>query len=109
MKKIFPLSHQKHKPERVIEAIKNDIRKYLKRERSKKLPEEADYWDFDCRFGRESDQADTLHSAEIIPAIDKAYEEKWEQCYIEIIAKPAKREVKVEQGDDMEEGGDSTD
>ena len=97
MKKIFPLTHTRHKPERVVEAIKNDIRKYLKRERSKKLPEEADYWDFDCRFGRESDQADTLHSTEVIAAIDKACEEKWEQCYIEIIAKPAKREVRAKE------------
>ena len=95
MKKIFRLTDEKKKPERIIEASKHEIRKYLKRERGKKLPEGADYWDFDCCFGQNSEETQPLHVAQITSALDKAYESKWEQCYIEIIAKPAQREVKV--------------
>ncbi len=95
MKKIFRLTDEKKKPERIIEASKHEIRKYLKRERGKKLPEGADYWDFDCCFGQNNEETQPLHVAQITSALDKAYESKWEQCYIEIIAKPAQREVKV--------------
>ena len=95
MKKIFKLTDEKKKPERIIEASKHEIRKYLKRERGKKLPEGADYWDFDCCFGQNSEETQPLHVAQITSALDKAYDAKWEQCYIEIIAKPAQREVKV--------------
>ncbi|MGB0744732.1 MAG: DUF6172 family protein, partial [Opitutales bacterium] len=38
MKKTFPLTHSKIKPERQLEAVKGEISKYLKRERRKKLP-----------------------------------------------------------------------
>ena len=38
MRKTFPLEHPKLKPARVIDSIKNKVRKYLKRERSKTLP-----------------------------------------------------------------------
>lgn len=95
MKKVFRLTDEKKKPERVIEASKHEIRKYLKRERSKKLPEGADYWDFDCCFGQNGEENQSIHVAEITSALDKAYEAKWEQCYIEIIAKPAHREAKM--------------
>lgn len=95
MKKIFRLTDEKKKPERIIEASKHEIRKYLKRERGKKLPEGADYWDFDCCYGQNGEGTQPIHVAEITSALDKAYEAKWEQCYIEIIAKPAQRELKV--------------
>ncbi len=95
MKKIFKLTNEKKKPERIIEASKNDIRKYVKRERGKKLPEGADYWDFDCCFGPNPEETQPLHVAQITTALDKAYEEKWENCYIEIMVKAAQRETKV--------------
>ena len=46
MRKIFPLEVHGLKPPRVIESIKHDVRKYLKRERRKALPEDVDFWDF---------------------------------------------------------------
>ena len=51
MKKTFNLTHPKLQVSRVIEAIKYEVKKYLKRERNKTLPEGVDFWDFDCRFG----------------------------------------------------------
>lgn len=87
MKKIFTLQQENKNPERTLEAIKNEVRKYFKRERNKKLPEEAVFWDFDCRFGPGSEEAESLSSSEVITALDKAHEAGWSQCYVEIIAK----------------------
>ena len=87
MKKIFHLQQENRNPERLLESIKHEIRKYFKRERGKKLPEKAVFWDFDCRFGQNSDEAQTVAPSEIIKALDKAYDEKWEQCYVEIISR----------------------
>jgi hypothetical protein len=87
LKKIFHLQQENKNPERVLESIKHEIRKYLKRERSKKLPEKAVFWDFDCRFGQNSDKAEGLPASEIIAALDKAKDADWDQCYVEIIAK----------------------
>ena len=41
MKKVFKLQVENRNPERQLEAVKNEIRKYMKRERKKKLPEDA--------------------------------------------------------------------
>jgi len=87
MKKTFQLQDEKKKPERVIEAIKHEIRKYIKRERSKKLPEGVDYWDLVCRFGLDSDRSQPMKSTEIITALDKVLKDDWSQCYVEIISK----------------------
>ena len=51
MKKTFQLTHPKIKPARLIEAVRRDVKKYLKREKRKSLPDGVDYWDFDCKFG----------------------------------------------------------
>ena len=91
MRKTFPLESERLKPPRVIESIKGEIRKYLKRERRKSLPEGADYWDFDCRSGQDDESSEPLHVAEIKAAIDNASREGWKTVYIEILAKPGHR------------------
>ena len=100
MKKIFKLQQENKNPDRLLEAVKNEIRKYLKRERKKKLPEDAIYWDFDCRFGRSSEEAEGLSTSEIIAALDRANEAAWNECYVEIIAKAS---MKKETAPDEEE------
>lgn len=87
MKKIFKLRETNKNPERQLDAVKHEVRKYLKRERKKKLPEDAVFWDFDCRFGASSESAKPLTVSEIIAALDKAHEASWDACYVEIIAK----------------------
>lgn len=87
MKKIFQLRHPKKNPDRLIDAIKYEIKKYLKRERGKKLPEDATYWDFDCQFGKNSEDTSSLGASQIGKALDAARAEEWEACYIEILAK----------------------
>ncbi|MFT4901553.1 MAG: hypothetical protein ACI81V_000827 [Lentimonas sp.] len=91
MKKTYPLTHPKKQVDRLIDSIKSDIRKYLKRERAKKLPEGIDYWDFDCKFGPSAEAAKSVHVAELAKTIDTGKAEAFESCYVEIIAKPAKR------------------
>ena len=88
MKKIFQLHHEKKHPDRLIEAIKFEIKKYCKRERNKALPENATYWDFDCRFGKSSETSQPLGVSQIAKALDEARAQAWEACYIEILAKP---------------------
>ena len=87
MKKIFPTNAGKHAPARVIESIKGEIRKYLKRERGKKLPEGVAHWDFDCRSGRDESDATSTHAASLPKAIDAAAAENWPGIYIEILVK----------------------
>lgn len=91
MRKTFPLESERLKPPRVIELIKSEVRKYLRRERKKPLPEGADYWDFDCRAGQDKENSEPLHATEINTAIDTASREGWKTVYIEILAKPASR------------------
>ena len=91
MKKIFQLQEKNKKPERTLDSIKNEIRKYLKRERSKKLPEDAIFWEFDCKFGKDESSAEVLTTNEIIKALDTTIEESWQECYIEIISKPSEK------------------
>lgn len=91
MKKSFPLSSPKHQPARVVEQIKADVRKYLKRERKKPLPEGVDFWDFNCKIGLDDTAPEPKHVEEIIPAIDHAAAAACGSVYIEILATPGHR------------------
>ena len=72
MKKTFQLHQPGKDDQRVVEAIKNDVRKYVKRERRKTLPTGVDFWDFDCRVGPDTTAAEARHLAEVAPAIERA-------------------------------------
>lgn len=93
MKKTFPLIHPKHKPERQLEAVKGEISKYLKRERRKQLPEDVDFWDFDCKCGASEETAEAVHVAELPKRIEAVQAEGAVDCYVEILAKYGKREM----------------
>jgi Family of unknown function (DUF6172) len=94
MKKLFPLTSPLHQPARVVEQVKADIRKYLKRERKKKLTDGVDFWDFDCKIGQGEAAPEIKHVEEIIPAIDQAAAAECGSVYIEILAKPGHRTSK---------------
>lgn len=94
MKKAFPINVPNNKPERVVEAIKSELRKYVKRERKKKLPEGVDFWDFDCKVGPTVEEATQLHVAELNEAVDHALTEDWGTVYFEVLAKPGIRRKK---------------
>jgi hypothetical protein len=94
MKKTFKLSHDKIKLPRLVEAIKHEVKKYIKRERRRALPEGADYWDFDCRFGVDEANSEVIHLSEINQSISRAEAEQLESFYLEILAKPCRRNKK---------------
>jgi len=100
MKKTFKMSHPKIKVPRLVEAIKYEVRKYVKRERGKKLPEGADFWDFDCRFGADQESSEVIHLGDINKAISEAEAQQLESFYLEILARPGYRTKRhrAEQG-----------
>ena len=100
MKKIFLLQVENKNSDRLVDAIKHEIRKYIKRERTKKTPEGFHFWNFGCKFGESAQNAQSIHYADLSEEVDKAHSAKWSECYIEIIAVPAKKPVapaKVEE------------
>lgn len=94
MKKTFPLDIPGKKGPRVVEAIKHELRKYVKRERRKSLPEGMDFWDFDCRIGTSKEDAKSTHVKIINPSIDEIVETNPSSLYVEILARAEKRRPK---------------
>ncbi len=91
MKKTFPLAVEGKNPDRVLDAVKHEIRKYLRRERRRDLPEGVDFLDFDCRFGLDSGSATSVHLSALTGLIDVAAREGAKSVYVEILAKPGHR------------------
>jgi len=97
VKKIFQLTDEKKHEDRVLEAVKNEIRKYVKREKKKTLPDKKTmYWDFDCKIGEsESDAKDVAYEA-LIKTLDSIKRKGAKTCYVEILAKVVDKPLKVE-------------
>ena len=95
MKKIFKLTDEKKHEDRVLEAVKHDIRKYVKREKKKKLDDaKITYWDFDCKVGATSDTAEVVEFDALIKALDAVKATGATECYVEILAKVVDKPVK---------------
>ena len=94
MKKTFPFQISGQADQRVLEGIKNDVRKYIKREQSKALPEGVDFWDFACKIGADQAEPEAKHPAEVIPAIDAIAKTGATTVYVEILAIPGHRTKK---------------
>ncbi len=99
MRKTFQLNVEGKHRERVLEATKHEIRKYVKRQRRVPLPEGVDYWDFDCRFGSSSDTATVVHFATITSLIDTLAQDGGNAFYLELLAKPGHRNARPASGD----------
>ncbi len=97
MRKTFPLTAEGKNPERVVDAVKHEIRKYIKRERRRDLPAGTDFWDFDCKFGAAKESAEVVHLNSITGLIDAVVKEGGDSFYVEILAKPANRKARPEQ------------
>ena len=94
MKKTFQLRPEGKHPDRVLEAIKHEIRKYIKRERRRELPAGVDFLDFDCKFGTSVETAEVVHLAALTGLMDGVAKETGPQFYVEIIGKPGHRVAK---------------
>ncbi len=99
MKKIFKLIDEKKHEDRVLEAVKNDIRKYVKREKKKKLPDaKMMYWDFDCKVGTTQMDAKVVDFDGLIKELDAVKATGATECYVEILAKMVDKPIKEVAG-----------
>jgi len=94
VRKTYQLNIEGKNRDRVLDATKHDIRKYVKRQRRVPLPEGVDYWDFDCKFGASQDQAVTVHFGEIMGLIDALAKEGGAAFYLELLAKNGHRKAR---------------
>ena len=94
MKKDFKLTDPRKAPARQVDFVKHEISKYVARERRKPVKDGADFWDFDCKIGKDKETAAVIHVSEINKSIDKIASESAEQFYIEILARPGYRTKK---------------
>jgi hypothetical protein len=79
MKKTYPLHIEGKNADRVLEAAKHDIRKYVKRCRGVSLPKDVDFWDT------------SVHLASLIAQVDAVAKEGHASVYVEVSAKPGHR------------------
>lgn len=79
---------------KLVEAIKYEVKKYIKRERRKTLPQDVDFWDFDCRFGADEATSEVIHLSEINKYISQAETKELASFYLEILVKPGRRTKK---------------
>ena len=91
LKKTYTLNIQGKNRDRLLDASKHDIRKYVKRERAKPLPEGVDFLDFDCKAGASDKAALPVHFAEIMVTVDALVKDGADQFYVEITSKPGHR------------------
>lgn len=91
MKKTFILIHPKKTKDRLFESAVHEVKKYIKRETNKELPEEFDIWKFDCKFGKNQEESKIITRDEITGCINSAKAESLDSFYLEILAKPGKK------------------
>ncbi|AMM26153.1 DUF6172 family protein [Variovorax sp. PAMC 28711] len=102
MRKTFQLRPEGKNPDRVLEAVKHEIRKYIKRERRRDLPEGVDFWDFDCKFGTSEETATAVHLGELTALIDAVARDAGPQFYVEVVAKHGHRQARVAPVDEAQ-------
>jgi hypothetical protein len=105
MRKTYLLNVEGKNRDRLLEASKHDIRKYVKRERSRPLPAGVDFWDFDCKFGSDEASAAVVHFATLMGLIDTTVQEGGEQFYVEVVTKHGHRTARP-QGAEVGAGDD---
>lgn len=94
MRKTYSLHLEGKHPDRVLDAIKHDIRKYIKRERRRDLPAGVDFWDFECTFGASEAEAQPVHLNDITGQIDAVVQAQGAQFFVSIVAKHGHRTAK---------------
>jgi len=87
MKKTFLLTDNKKDPQRILDSIKHNIRKYIKREKRKELPEGSNFWKIDCKFGTTESNAIEIKFEDVMKNINKVSKDNLDSFYIELIAK----------------------
>lgn len=86
MKKIFNLKDGNKNSQRQLDAIKHEIRKYIKREKRKPLPDGVDFWDLKCKFAMNDKEPQAIEFVDITKHIDEASRLDCDSFYMEIIS-----------------------
>ena len=88
MKKTYKLEHPKIKVARIVDSIRHDIKKFLKKERNKSLPSNAYYWGFNCKCGQTEETAVDVNLSSLTKSIDELVDKNMTTVYIELVAIP---------------------
>lgn len=91
MKKTFPLKEPGKADPRVVDAVKHEVRKYVKRERRKTLPEGFTEWNFNCKAGPAPATATVRELDDLGAAIDEVAATGGTEVYVEILAQAGHR------------------
>ena len=91
MKKTFPLHIPGKEDAKVVEAIKLELTKYVKRERRQTRPEGVDFWDFNCKVGGDSASAASIPLPDVAKAVGSVALAEAAEVYVEIMASPGYR------------------
>ena len=94
MKKLFQLTVEGRNRDRLLDASKHEVRKYVARQRRAALPEGVDYWDFACSFGSTEADAADVHFATLIGHMDAAGKAGADSFYVSIVGRPAVRRAR---------------
>ncbi len=105
MRKTYQLNIEGKNRDRLVEASKHNIRKYVKRERGRALPAGVDFWDFDCKFGTSEATATVVHFATVMGLIDTLAKEDGGQFYVEIVTKHGHRTARPRDADSDADAG----
>ncbi|XOB63373.1 DUF6172 family protein [Campylobacterota bacterium DY0563] len=99
MKKTFKLQVENKNPDRVLESIKSEIRKYIKREQRKPLPKEKDFWFFDCKFAKDEETPEEIPFSDIMKFINEASESNCKTFYLEILSRAEEKKKTLDDED----------
>ncbi len=101
VRKTYCLAIEGKNRDRLLEASKHDIRKYVKREG-------VDYWDFDCKFGSSEATASVVHFATLTDLVNALAQEGGEQFYVEVVTKHGHRSARLQPPDGEADDAAST-
>ena len=91
MKKTFSLEAPGKDAARVRDKIRQEVNRYVRRERRKELPEGFDALEFACKVGATPTTAEVRSLKEVGPAIDTVAATGVTGVYVEILSAPTHR------------------
>jgi len=109
LKKTYLLTIEGKNRDRLLDAAKHDIRKYVKRERSRPLPPGVDFFDFDCKLGGSETTSETLHFATLMASIDTLLKDGADQFYVEVVTTHGHRSARPQSADGAEKPATDSD
>jgi len=94
LKKTFLLTDPRKDSQRVLEAVKSNIKKYIKREKRKELPEGSNFWKIDCKFGTSKETAIEIRFEDIMKNINEVFDGGQDSFYIELTSSASNMKLK---------------